>query len=371
MRSRFFRMAVLMLLLAIGTTAAVMATWFHFVGAPRPAWLWWILPIALTASFIPNLILGFRLRHPLLRATTTLSAIAIGFLSFALAAAALSWLLAGVAFAAHLHIDLRLATACLYTAALAVAGYGLINAVIPRTAQLSVSLPNLPEAWRGKTVALVTDIHLGNIRGATFSRHLVRRLRRHHPEAVFISGDMFDGTEIDARRAVAPWSELKPPAGIYFVSGNHDDRHNRSEHLAAIEAVPIRVLNNERVTVRGLQIVGIHDAETHRPALYQRLLADTGIDRASPAILLAHQPVNLAVPEAAGIALQLAGHTHGGQFWPWVLIARRVHGKFVYGLNRFGRMQIYTSSGAGTWGPTFRVGTHSEIVLLRLEQSPP
>jgi len=72
------------------------------------------------------------------------------------------------------------------------------------------------------------------------------------------------------------------------------------------------------------------------------------------------------VPEAAGITLQLSGHTHGGQFWPWSLIAARVHGKFVYGLNRFGRMLVYTSSGAGTWGPPFRIGTNSEIVLLRL-----
>jgi hypothetical protein len=99
------------------------------------------------------------------------------------------------------------------------------------------------------------------------------------------------------------------------------------------------------------------------------LLEKAGIDRSRASILLAHRPENLSVPEQAGISLQLSGHTHSGQFWPWTLVARRVHRAFAYGLNRFGRMMVYTSSGVGTWGPPFRLGTRSELVLIELKNA--
>jgi hypothetical protein len=126
-------------------------------------------------------------------------------------------------------------------------------------------------------------------------------------------------------------------------------------------------LDNERVEVRGLQLVGVHDMETHDPQAFRAILEKVGLKPGVASVLLAHRPSNLSVPEKAGFSLQLSGHTHGGQFWPWTLVVQRVHGRFAYGLNHFGRMQIFTSSGAGTWGPPFRLGTRSEIVLLRLE----
>src|SRR6202012_5014884 len=95
---------------------------------------------------------------------------------------------------------------------------GLINSVVPRSRTLRVPLAGLPPAWRGRAVALVTDVHLGNIRGAAFVRHLVWRLQRRRPHAVFISGDMFDGTRLDVDRAAAGWAALRPPGGVFFVT---------------------------------------------------------------------------------------------------------------------------------------------------------
>ncbi len=94
-----------------------------------------------------------------------------------------------------------------------------------------------------------------------------------------------------------------------------------------------------------------------------------GVDRNRASILLAHQPANLPVAEAEGISLQVSGHTHGGQMWPWTLLAARVHGRFNHGLNRLGKLLVLTSYGVGTWGAPMRIGTHSEIVLIRLEAS--
>jgi predicted MPP superfamily phosphohydrolase len=174
---------------------------------------------------------------------------------------------------------------------------------------------------------------------------------------------------IDIEKAVAPWAALSAPLGVYFVGGNHDEYGDggRETYFKALRGVGMRVLDNERVDVHGLQLVGVHDDEILEPELYRSILERANLDPASASILLAHRPSNLAVPERAGISLQLSGHTHQGQFWPWTIFARRVHGKFAYGLNRFGRMLVYTSSGAGTWGPPFRLGTRSEVVLIRLK----
>ena len=352
--------------LTVVTTSFVIVTWGHFFGGKPFDWEWRLVLLALTAGFVPPPCLSFRYRHPLLRAASLVSSSAIGFLSFGLVASCLCWMAAAGARLGGWSLDHRALAEAAFGAMALVAGYGLANSVVPRTVKLTVALPSLPPQWRDRWVALVTDVHLGNIRGPGFVRHLVWRLRRAQPEAVFISGDMFDGTKLDLARAVQPWSELKPPCGVYFVSGNHDDMRNRARHLAAIGGAGIRILNNEKVSIDGLQLIGVHDAETDDPPLFREILRQAGIRREEASILLAHKPANLAVAEEAGISLQLSGHTHAGQFWPWSLIAARVHGKFVHGLNRFGRMLVYTSSGAGTWGPPFRVGTHSEIVLLRL-----
>jgi hypothetical protein len=370
-RKRLTSFAAKLLILAILATLAVVFTWVRLVGVRGPVWLWAVFPILLTGGFVPALFLGHLRTHPLLPVLTVISGVAIGYLSFLLVAAALAWAVAAGGALLGLAHGVRPAVEWIFFAGFVVATYGLANSVIPRTTRVRVELPGLPPAWQGRTVGLISDIHLGNVRSAAFVRHLTWRLNRAGVDAVFISGDMFDGTVLDLDRAAAGWKALRPPRGAYFVTGNHDERGRRGPHVAALRRAGLRVLENEKVELDGLQVIGIHDADTHSAGRYRALLrrADIAPDRAS--ILLAHQPVNLAVAEEAGVGLQLSGHTHGGQFWPWSLIARRVHGPYVYGLNQYGRMRIYTSSGAGTWGPPFRVGTRSEIVLLRLEAARP
>jgi hypothetical protein len=215
----------------------------------------------------------------------------------------------------------------------------------------------------------MTDLHLGNIRGAAFMRRVADKVRSLQPFAVFVSGDVFDGPEGDYDRLLEPCRWLSAPAGIYFVTGNHEEFTDRSKYIAAIERAGLRVLNNEKVTVQGLQIVGVHDSEAVEPEQFRKILQDAAVDRRQASILLAHRPSNLAIPEAAGISLQVSGHTHKGQCWPWSWVIYKVHGPFAYGLNRLGNLLVLTSSGAGTWGPPMRVGTKSEIVLIRLERA--
>jgi predicted MPP superfamily phosphohydrolase len=178
---------------------------------------------------------------------------------------------------------------------------------------------------------------------------------------------MFDGAKVDIARTVEPWTDFHPPAGTYFVTGNHDEFGDPGPYLAALTKVGVRVLHNEKVTVEGLQIVGVNDSAAHRPALFRQMLEQAQIDPLQPSILLSHRPAHLEIAAKAGISLQLSGHTHAGQFPLWTFLVRRVYGRFAYGLNRLGSLQIVTSSGAGSGGPPLRVGTRSEIVVLRLE----
>ena len=360
----FILIAILVL---FGTSWFTAATWTHFTG--MSAWVWQFGALAVVGVFVGVIFVSFRRQHFLLRVAGRLSAVLVGFLNFALLAAIVCWLTLGVSRVAGLALEPERLAWVLYGIAVLTTAYGLANAARLRVTKITVQLPNLPESWPGREVALVTDLHVGNIRGAGFIRRVVARLKQLNPAAVFIAGDMFDGAKVDIARSVEPWAEFHPPAGIYFATGNHDEFSDPRAYLAALTAVGVRVLNNEKVTVDGLQIIGVHDGETHRPATYREILRHAAIERDRPSILIAHHPAHLEIPEAEGISLQVSGHTHQGQFWPWSLLVKRIYGPFAYGLNRFGNLQIFTSSGAGSWGPPMRVGTKSEIVLLRLERS--
>jgi len=264
------------------------------------------------------------------------------------------------------HIEPKVVAATFFGGAMLTSIYGLVNASWLRTTRLTVKLANLPADWRGGTLALVADLHLGNARGTRFARRVVIKLQQLQSDAVLISGDLFDGSQADLDALLEPWKGLSVPAGAYFVTGNHEEFTDRARYLDAVECAGIQVLNNEKVEINGLQRVGVHDAELHDPPLFRAVLQGARLDQNRSSILLSHQPLNLSIPEEEGVSLQLSGHTHGGQLWPWTWVAARVHGRFNCGLNQFGKLLVLTSNGAGTWGAPMRVGTKSEIVLIRL-----
>ena len=367
---RFAIFLSVILTVLMGANWFVWATWNHFWNSPGTVAWTFILP-ALSITFIASMFLGWRYSGIWLRLMYRVSATGMGVLNFAFFAAGAAWIISWAAALLSLHIEPRLFAGAFAGTAVLAALYGLVNASRLRVTRVTVKLANLPAMWDGRSAALVTDMHLGNVRGAGFTRRVVERLEQLRPEAVFISGDMFDGVKADFDALVEPWKRLSAPAGIYFVCGNHEEFDDRTKFVDAVMGAGIRVLNNEKVEVNGMQIVGIHDGETDDPRLFRSLLQRADLDRSCASILLAHRPGNLAIPAEEGVSLQLSGHTHGGQIWPWHWLAARVHGKFNHGLNRFGGMQVFTSYGAGTWGVPMRVCTKSEIVLIRLEKGTP
>jgi predicted MPP superfamily phosphohydrolase len=363
---RIARFVLIVSAILLAANGVVCATWSQFFGVP--GWIvWQTIPGAMAIAFILATLLRLRFSHPALRVVYIVTAVWLGILNFAFFAAVGCWIVAGATLLSGWPLPRFQVAAILFGIALVATVYGLVNAQWIRVSRVTVRLRHLPGVWQGRTAALVTDLHLGPLFGAGFLRRVIARLRFLRPDVVFIGGDMFDGSTFGADQLVAPWREFSTPQGIYYVTGNHDEFVERSIFLDAVKRTGVQVLNNEKTTVDGLQIVGIHDSEAENPAELRSILRQVAIDRLRPSVLVAHRPVNLSVAEEEGISLQLSGHTHGGQIWPWNLLVSRIYGRFAHGLSRLGNLQLYTSNGVGAWGPPLRVGTKSEIVLIQFE----
>ncbi len=322
---------------------------------------------ALSAVFTIAAMLSYRYAGGLVAFLYKLAAVWMGLFNYLFWAACLCWLTAllvrllPAATAAEIRPWIG---AAFFALALVVSVYGFVNARLIRERRVTVTLANLPASWKGRTALLATDLHLGNINSAGFARRIAVIARRLNPAIIFLAGDLYDGSKADPTRIAAPLFELSPPFGLYFCGGNHEDFGDPAEYNGAITRGGIRILHNERVVLDGLQVIGVSYADSTYPAHLRAYLDSLHLGEGPASVLLNHVPHRLPIVEQTGVSLQLSGHTHGGQLFPFTLIVRWVYGKFTYGLQRFGKLQVLTSSGAGTWGPPMRVGTHPEVVLI-------
>ena len=368
MRARIIRFVAVIQSVLFLTHYFLYQTW-TFGSAPDRSQDFWIkigLGV-LSVSFTAASLLAFRYTNPMVRTFYRAAAVWLGLLSFLFVAALGSWIFIAIAKIGGVGMNFHRIVEVAFGAAIVVGLYGVFNSGWTRITRATVRLTNLPESWRGRTAALISDVHLGPVRNGNFLRRMVKKILREAPDAIFIAGDLYDGTAIDAVRAAEPLNKLSAPQGVYFVAGNHEQFGDDSKYLNAIQAAGVRVLSNEKVEVDGLQIVGVPYRNATQQGHLASVLEDVRLDRDRASILLIHAPDHPAVAEAAGVSLQLSGHTHLGQFVPWSWFARRMYRQFVYGLSRIGKMQVFTSSGAGTWGPPLRLGSNPEIVVLQFE----
>lgn len=366
-RARLIRFIVIIQSLLFLTHFLIYKTWTYSAGTLAGK-LWIKVAAALlSVSFVSASLVAFRYTDWLVRSFYKIAAVWLGWLTFLVLAALGAWIVFSIAELASIPLNFHRLVEWLFAVAVVAGIYAVLNASWTRITQVTVQLPNLPPAWRGRHVALISDVHLGHVRNGGFLRRMVSTILHEQPDAVFIAGDLYDGTSLNIERAAEPLRKLTAPRGVYFVAGNHEQFGDDKKYLRAIESAGVRVLRNEKVEVDGLQIVGVsyRDA-SNGPALASRL-RNLPIDRNRASIFLTHAPDHPDIVEAAGFSLQLCGHTHLGQYIPFTWIVRRIYGQFAYGLSRIGNMLTYTSSGAGTWGPPLRLGSNPEVVILRLE----
>jgi len=250
--------------------------------------------------------------------------------------------------------------------------YGYWNARQIRFTHLNLTFPGKhPLSTTPLRVVVFSDIHLGTIIRRRDLVRIVDQVNRFNPHLILIPGDILDENLPPKRWAsmLAPLSELKAPLGVYATTGNHEYFIRNHNPVSAIQQTGITVLEDTVVTpVQGLVLVGRRDPtgkyynETRKPL--GEILQEAS--RESIIVVMDHQPVHLDEAVTAGVTLQVSGHTHAGQFWPFTWINNRIW-EISYGYRQKGNTHFYVTSGVGAWGPPIRIGTHAEIVIMDIQ----
>jgi predicted MPP superfamily phosphohydrolase len=244
--------------------------------------------------------------------------------------------------------------------ALAVTAIGFINARrLARIKRVDVPIAGLPRELDGYAIVQISDIHVGPTIKRAYLNAIVNKVNALKPDAIAVTGDLVDGSVQRLALHTAPLGRLAAPDGVFFVTGNHEYYSGAEQWIAEVRRLGLRVLMNEHVIDYPAQY--FNPAQKSDP-----LLAAAGAPKdLAVRVLLAHQPRSAPAAADAGFDLQLSGHTHGGQFFPWNLFVP-LQQPFVAGLNRVRSLWVYTSRGTGYWGPPKRFGAPSEITLVRL-----
>jgi len=301
-------------------------------------------------------------------------------LNLTLASDFLLWLL-GAGFAPDAGVDpegpARARALAVAGVAAAATGAGLHGALrAPRTRRVEIRLPRWPAELDGFRIVQISDLHVGPLRGRRFAAEVTARVNALAPDVVAVTGDLVDGSARRLRDEVAPFGALRARHGVYFVTGNHDWYSGAEAWIARARELGMRVLRNERVEIaaRGasFDLAGVDD---HRGDWVHGSPCDLakaleGRDPARPVVLLAHDPTTFAEASRRGVDLQLSGHTHGGQIWPFRWLVRLVV-PWVEGLHRRGASALYVSRGTGFWGPPLRLFAPAEISELVLRPERP
>jgi uncharacterized protein len=258
--------------------------------------------------------------------------------------------------------------------ALGTAGTGAYFANSPPVVRrVPVTLANLDPALDGLRIVTFSDGHLSATYGGRRFERLVELVNEQRPDVVAIVGDLVDGDVSELREEAAPLADLVSEEGVFFVTGNHEYFVDTNAWLRHLPTLGVDVLRNERVAIRrgsaAFDLAGIDDRTAASSGLVGHGAdldaALDGRDDGVPVVLMAHQPVLVEQAAAAGVDLQLSGHTHGGQLWPFDY-AIRLDQPSVEGLSRHGDTQLYVTSGAGYWGPPMRVGARPEVTVVEL-----
>ena len=320
---------------------------------------------------------GFRIRDDRGAWAVMLSWLTMGFFSYLLVLTVfrdLSLIVSALALSSQAHeswIRVSAIGVMALAPAITLVGFLMARRVAP-VVNVKVPLAGLAKELEGFTIAQISDIHVGQTIKRNFVEAIVDRVNLLKADMIAITGDVVDGSVPDLAYHTEPLARLESRHGTYFVTGNHEYYSGVHAWIRELERLGARVLINEHIVLdhdgAALTVAGVTDWSAHHYDPSHKSdprAAGQGAPEHAPKVLLAHQPRSAHLAEAAGYDLQLSGHTHGGQFWPWNFLVH-LQQPFTAGLNRLGRMWVYVSHGTGYWGPPMRFGVPSEITLIRL-----
>jgi uncharacterized protein len=330
--------------------------------------------LALSVWVMPK---GFGVREGRTLWAALLPWLAMGFFSWLLVLALardLSLLFTALAASAEVHerwVRFSAMGVMALTPLITLIGFFMARRVAP-VVDVRLPVAGLPAALEGFTIAQISDIHVGSTIKRPFVEAIVKRVNGLQADMVAITGDLVDGSVRDLASDTAPLANLVSRHGTFFVTGNHEYYSGVHAWIRELRRLGARVLLNEHVVIEHdgakIAVAGVTDfsAQHFDPShKSDPHAAARGVPAGAVKLLLAHQPRSAALAADAGYAVQLSGHTHGGQFWPWNFFVR-LQQPFTAGLNRHGGMWVYINRGTGYWGPPMRFGIPSEITRLRL-----
>jgi len=339
----------------------------------------------LAASFFIAVAIADLSNFILLRAYYFIGAFWLGFFVYLLLTVIVAWIVIwGFKF---IDLDVKLIAGTMaFMLALLISICGVWNAFHLQVEDVEVNIKNLPVSWQDKTIVQLSDTHLGKINGVSWAEKVVEQTNNLDPYVVVITGDLFDGIGSDPDLYIKTLDKLAAPGGVYFVPGNHEGYLGLDKAFTALQKTRIEILNNQLAEVDGVQIVGFAFPDPQSSQTESDVWQKVGDYQANkPSILLYHAPTSIESATAGDwqnylspntifslqkkhkIDLQLSGHTHQGQLWPFTWITKKIFKGYDYGLVTDGDFSIYTTSGTGTWGPPLRVGSRSEIVSIKLK----
>ena len=242
---------------------------------------------------------------------------------------------------------------------------------VPAVKRVEVPLARWPNALDGFRIVQISDIHIGPLLDRRYAADLTEAVNALEPDLVAVTGDLVDGRVEHLRDEVAPFAGLRGRHGVFFVCGNHDFYSGAGGWVRRVTELGMRPLRNERVEIEHaggvFDLAGVDDyrGDWRLGSTQDLPAALAGRDPSRPVVLLAHDPSTFREASTAGVDLQLSGHTHGGQIWPfrWMV---RIAVRWVEGLHRVGASTLYVSRGTGFWGPPIRFGAPGEITELVL-----
>jgi len=266
-----------------------------------------------------------------------------------------------------LNLPIRLISIILLGCALIVTAYGIYNSNNPKIVRWEIESKTLAPLWKNKKIIFVSDFHLGNVRRENFAKRVIDIINNEKPDIVFNGGDLIDGPVFPYNKGFAPFEELNPPLGSYYVEGNHE---GYTQDYPAFKSQFPKTLNditNKKVIVNGTQIIGLPYHMKDTDVDISNELEKVDFDKNIPSIILMHDPKDIPMIANDGVSLVLSGHTHGGQLFPLTIILDIIDGKYVHGVSYTQNTASLTSSGVGTAMPPIRLGTTPEIIVLTIK----
>lgn len=341
---------------------------FLDITATRPrVWLG-VLFLALAVSFVAATVFSRQAENFVTKIFSFSSGVWLGFGVNLTIAFILSWMIIGILKMSGTHFDHRYLAIGSIVFSILFSVWGVWNAYHPRIKNITVKIDDLPIEWKGKKAVQISDVHIGAVLGKEFLMQVVEKINAQKPDVVFITGDLFDGMDGGLEAAAEPLDAISAPEGIFFITGNHETYVGLESVLAALGKTQVKVLDDEMIVVDGMQILGVSYPQRGKDKNIEKTVKNIkGFDPGKASILLYHNPAGRIEARAGGADLQLAGHTHTGQLFPFNLVTRLIYGKYHRGLHKEGKFSIYTSVGTGTWGPTMRTNNIPEITAIRFE----